>query len=114
MGNIARNTGLFEALLIECGWIFPFQEICIVCDRPIRISFDTKKCLHAEGEPALEFLDGLRVYAHHGVKLPKQYGILLPNQWKAQWYQEERDVSVRKLLSVNRKVFSKRAIANIL
>ncbi|WP_373526665.1 DUF6745 domain-containing protein [Nostoc sp.] len=72
---------------MECGWILPFQEICIVCDRPIRISFDTKKCLYAEGEPALEFLDGLRVYAHHRVKLPKQYGILLPNQWKAQWYQ---------------------------
>ncbi|MEH2203605.1 MAG: DUF6745 domain-containing protein [Nostoc sp.] len=96
-----KHWELFEALLIECGWIFPFKEICIVCDRPIRISFDTEKRLHAEGEPALEFLDGFRVYAHHGIKLPKQYGILLPNQWKAQWYQAEKDFSVRKLLLQN-------------
>ncbi len=96
-----KHWEIFEALLIQCGWIFPFQEICIVCDRPIRISFDTEKRLHAKGEPALEFLDGLRVYAHHGIKLPKQYGMLLPNQWKAQWYQAEKDFSVRKLLLQN-------------
>ncbi|KAF3884457.1 MULTISPECIES: DUF6745 domain-containing protein [Nostocales] len=92
---------LFEALIIECGWIFPFTEICIVCERPIRISFDTEKRLHAEAEPALEFLDGFRVYAHHGVTLPEQYGILFPNQWKAQWYREEKLASVKEVLLQN-------------
>jgi internalin A len=69
-----------QKLLFEhCGWIFTFEKICFVCDRPRHISFDSQNRLHAEGEPAIEFADGWKIYFYHGVRLPEQYGQLHPN-----------------------------------
>jgi internalin A len=48
-----------QKLLFEhCGLIFPFEKICVVCDRPRHLRFDSQNRLHAEGEPAIEFADG--------------------------------------------------------
>jgi hypothetical protein len=92
---------LIEALLINCGWIFPFKEICIVCDRPIQISFDSERHLHAEGEPALKFADGFRLFVHHGVQLPEPFRGISPKQWKAEWYTETKNRLIRKALLEN-------------
>ncbi|MBD0310844.1 MAG: leucine-rich repeat domain-containing protein, partial [Microcoleus sp. T1-bin1] len=71
-----------QKLLFEhCGWIFPLEKICFVCDRPRHLRFDSQNRLHAEGEPAIEFADGWNFYYYHGVKLPEQYGQVHPNQW---------------------------------
>jgi len=70
-----------QKLLFEhCGWIFPFEKICFVCDRPRHLRFDSQNRLHAEGVPAIKFADGWKIYYYHGVKLPKKYGKLHPNQ----------------------------------
>jgi hypothetical protein len=55
-----------QAIMTHCPWIFSFQETCLICDRPTKISFDSENRLHAEGEPAIQFADGFSVYAHHG------------------------------------------------
>ncbi|MEG4329860.1 leucine-rich repeat domain-containing protein [Microcoleus sp. herbarium5] len=47
-----------KLLFEECGWIFPFEKICTVCDRPRHLRFDSQNRLHAEAEPAIEFADG--------------------------------------------------------
>ena len=61
------------SLIEECGWIFAFEGIAIVCDRPIKISLDSNDYLHAEGEPAIQFADGYSMYFHGGVELPEKY-----------------------------------------
>lgn len=55
-----------QAIMSYCPWIFSFQETCLICDRPTKVSFDSENRLHAEGEPAIQFADGFSVYAHHG------------------------------------------------
>ncbi|MDC0834382.1 hypothetical protein POG22_15435 [Geitlerinema sp. CS-897] len=50
----------------HCDFIFQFENVCAVCERPNRLLFDSKNHLHAEGKPALEFADGYQVYAYHG------------------------------------------------
>jgi internalin A len=30
-----------QELFEECGWILPFEKICVVCDRPLHIRFDS-------------------------------------------------------------------------
>lgn len=89
---------LFESLLIECGWIFPFEEVCIISERPIEINFDDEKRLHAEGKPALVFSDGSCNYAHHGVKLPEKYGLVMPELWQSELYFNEKTESVRRVI----------------
>ena len=88
-----------QNLLFEhCGWIFPFEKICLVCDRPRHLRFDSENRLHAEAEPAIEFADGWNFYFYHGVKLPEQYGQVHPNLWKAEWLLSEDNAEVRRVL----------------
>lgn len=95
--NQAKWTA-FQSLVKNCGWILPFENICLVCDRPRILSFDSQKHLHAEGKPAIQFADGFSVYAYHGVTLPEKYGKLHPNQWEAKWLLEEKNAELRRVL----------------
>jgi hypothetical protein len=92
---------IFQVITLECGLIFPYEEKCIVCDRPIKILVDSHGRLHAEGEPALLFADGSRVYVHHGVMLPEKYGAVHPQQWQAQWLLEETNAELKRVLIQN-------------
>ena len=82
----------------HCGWIFPFEKICYVCDRPRHLRFDSQNRLHAEAEPAIEFADGWNFYYYHGVRLPEKYGKLHPNQWQSQWFLAENNAELRRVL----------------
>ena len=87
-----------EELLENCGWIFPFEKVCLICDRPLHLRFDTENRLHAEGESAIGFADGYSLYFHHGVKLPEQYGKVHPDLWQPQWLLSEENAELRRLL----------------
>jgi internalin A len=88
-----------QKLLFEhCGWIFRFEKICAVSDRPRHLRFDSQNRLHAEGEPAIEFADGWNFYYYHGVRLPEQYGKFHPNQWQSQWLLTEENAELRRVL----------------
>ncbi|WP_293365592.1 leucine-rich repeat domain-containing protein [Microcoleus sp. CAWBG27] len=96
-----RSQELFrckQQLFEECGWIFPFEKICLICDRPLHIRFDRENRLHAEGESAIAFADGYSLYFHHGVKLPEQYGKVHPDLWQAEWLLSEENAELRRLL----------------
>lgn len=58
----------FQLLVINCGWIFHFDKLCLVCDHPIQLSFDNQQRLHAEGKPAIQFADGYNLYFYHGTR----------------------------------------------
>jgi len=87
-----------QRLLAECGWIFMFENTCIACDRPIKLSLDRQSRLHALGDSAIEFSDGYKIYAYHGVTLPEQYGRVHPDNWQAQWLLSERNAELRRIL----------------
>ncbi len=42
---------LFQALMWECGWIYPLENVCVVCDRPTVIDLTADP-------PCIEFSDG--------------------------------------------------------
>ncbi|MEL7246738.1 MAG: DUF6745 domain-containing protein, partial [Cyanobacteria bacterium J06573_2] len=60
-------------LIQHCGFIFQFEKVCICCNRPSKLSFDTQNQLHGEGEPAMKFRDGFSVYACHGEHSSEKY-----------------------------------------
>lgn len=89
---------LMQSIVKYCSWMYTFEGICLVCDRPSEIYFDSQQKLHAEGKPALQFSDGYSLYSYHGVTLPEKYGKLLPHQWQPQWLLEENNAEVRRVL----------------
>jgi len=72
----------FQTVTQSCGWILPLEKIVIVCDRPIKLSFDDDYRLHAEAEPAIQFADGYSLYSHHGVTYLKNMGHCTPESGK--------------------------------
>jgi Leucine Rich repeats (2 copies) len=85
-------------LLAECGWVFAFENVCIVCSRPTKLSLDREFRLHAVGESALEFADGCKLYAIDGVTLPEKYGEIHPQHWQSQWLLEEKNAGLKRIL----------------
>ncbi|MBE9183165.1 hypothetical protein IQ270_00095 [Microcoleus sp. LEGE 07076] len=53
---------VIRSLIQECGWIFAFEEIAIVCDRPLKISFDINNHLYGERQYAIQFADGYGLF----------------------------------------------------
>ena len=93
-----KMSSLYQLLDKYCGWVFPYEKFCFVCERPIKVSIDNQDYLHAEGEPAMQFVDGYNLYAYHGLALPEKYGILHSHQWQAQWLLEEEKLDLRRVL----------------
>lgn len=81
-----------------CSWIVPFENVCLVCDRPTYLSFDSERRLHGDGKPALAFSDQFVVYAYHGVVLPEKYGAVPSARWQAQWLFDELNAEIRRIL----------------
>lgn len=88
----------FKSLVENCGWIYPFEKKCFVCDRPIQLHFDSEYLLHAEGQPAVEFADKFSVYSYRGVRLPEIIGQVPPQSWQASWLLTEQNAEVRRVL----------------
>lgn len=96
--SYGRNWIVFQSLVRDCGWIYPYDKVCVVCSKPIALSFDSNYRLHAEGKPAVQFADGFSIYAYHGVILPEWYGRLHPDQWQSKWVLKEKNAEVRRAL----------------
>ena len=88
----------FWKVIQECGWIFPFKDICVICDRPLKMNLDNQYRLHGEGEPAVEYADGFSIYAYQGLGLPEKYGKINSDKWRTQWILEERNAELRRVL----------------
>ncbi|MEG4421803.1 hypothetical protein QUA70_24935 [Microcoleus sp. LAD1_D5] len=96
--SYGRNWIVFQSIVRDCGWIYPYDKVCVVCERPIALSADSNHRLHAEGTPAVQFADGFSIYAYHGVILPEWYGRLHPHQWQSKWVLKEQNAEVRRAL----------------
>ncbi|MEB3178185.1 MAG: hypothetical protein VKL59_03970 [Nostocaceae cyanobacterium] len=96
--NNHKKWQLFQSLVINCGWIFPYEHTCIVCERPIKLSLDSDLLPHGEGEFALLFADGYSLYSNHGVLIPRKYGQVHPSRWEVQWILEEENPEIRHTL----------------
>jgi hypothetical protein len=57
---------ILQALVTSCYSILPFEGVCVICDRPNRLSFNAENRLYAKGEPAIEFRDGFGIYVYEG------------------------------------------------
>ncbi len=89
----------FKNIVQYCGWIFDYNNVCIVSNRPIKLSYDEQNNLHeSNGKPAIEYADGFKVYAYHGVWIPEKYGEIPSSQWKSDWLLSEENAELRRIL----------------
>jgi hypothetical protein len=87
-----------QAVTMKCGTIIPYENVCLVINRPCRLLLDEQSRLHGEGEPAIAYPDGSYLYLFHGVHLPPKYADVHPHQWQASWLLAEENGELRRAL----------------
>lgn len=71
--------------------------VCFVCEHPSRLSIDNQGNAHRENGPAMEFLDGWKVYAWHGRRVPSEI-IEHPERITVRQIEKEPNVEVRRIM----------------
>lgn len=61
-------------LSAKIGWWIPMDEMIIVTRKPLYIKMEQQR-LHSRQGPAIEFADGMKVYAMNGVRFPDEQSI---------------------------------------
>ena len=57
----------------SCGWMFAYDKVAFVSERPVEINWDDRGLLHSETGMSVKFRDGWGVHSWHGIKIPEEW-----------------------------------------
>ncbi|WP_141579457.1 pentapeptide repeat-containing protein [Actinomadura sp. WMMA1423] len=73
-----HRLALWKELIESCGGWWPFEKVCLLCERPAQIRLATSPrtgedplVLHCRTGPALRYRDGFSLHALHGRVVPE-------------------------------------------
>ena len=71
--DLKKKLSILEEIGFSCGWLFPFDTVCVICERPseIHLTADRSRPHRTDG-PCLVFRDGWELYALNGVAVDKE------------------------------------------
>lgn len=72
---------LWDQLVRSCGPVYPYENYCLMTERPVRACRNEEDVLHCDDGPALAYRDGFELYALEGLLLPEH----LPHAVTAPW-----------------------------
>ena len=87
----------WDVLSKNSFWLYPFDGICFVCDRPTYIGQDDRHRLHSDERAAIEFSDGWKMYYWHGVQIPER-AVTDIGSYTAKEILAEKNTEVRRAL----------------
>jgi hypothetical protein len=90
-----KGVGLFEAVR-TCGWVYTFEDIALISDRPCKLYRDSTGRLHSDDCAAVEYRDGYKQYFWHGTPVP-EYVILSPEKITLEDILTETNQEIRRV-----------------
>jgi hypothetical protein len=78
------------------GWWCPFENLCFVCHKPVKIKTNRNNMLHADGENAIEYKDGFRVWALNSVRVTKEIAETPWNELDSNLVLTEQNAEIRR------------------
>ena len=78
-------------------WWFESDGIVFASNHPAALTVDSQGRLHNEGGSALDYGDGFRLFAIHGVRVEEEV-VLHPERISVEWIEVEDNVEVRRVL----------------
>ena len=57
----------------NCGWWWPFENVCILSEHPSWLSLDDEGRMHGEKRAATQYPDGWGVYSWRGTRIPANW-----------------------------------------
>ena len=89
--NVYKDTS-------ELSLIYPFDDICFVCSKPIEIYFNENKVLHNSNGASIKYKNGFELYHLNGVKVTKEIVKIKPEKITVNMILQEQNVEVRREL----------------
>lgn len=81
----------------SCMWWYPFENYCIVCNKPKQINWNgTNEYIHSYEKPAVEFRDGWCVYCIDGIRV-KEKLIKEPMTITIQEIEQEENAELKRI-----------------
>jgi hypothetical protein len=96
--KIDRNIEGMIQTAKTCGWVWVYDTFVVISAKPIAVRIDNKVIHSSDGTPAIEYADGLKVYAYEGVRIPEKYGKVPVDLWDPQWILKESNADIRTKL----------------
>lgn len=81
----------------HAGWWWPFRGLCVLTERPDRLSRDAEGRLHSADGMALRYRDQWGIYAWHGVRVNEAL-IMRPDTLTPHQILQERNAEVRRVM----------------
>lgn len=75
-GDVSKNFEIWKATS-ELGMIFPFDNVCVVTQKPITIKLNANRVAHCDGGPAIEYagrgngITNIKIFMLNGVRVPE-------------------------------------------
>lgn len=82
---------------VKLGPIYPFDDICLVSKKPIKIVRKDNQ-LHNDNGPSIEYCDGFCLYHLNGVKMDKEYVMTPWNKLDPKLILKEQNAEIRREL----------------
>jgi hypothetical protein len=89
--NIYKETS-------KLSLIYPFDDICFVCKKPIEIHFNESKVLHNEKGASIKYEGGFELYHLNGVSVDKKIVMTPSEKITVKQILSEKNVEVRREL----------------
>lgn len=89
---------VWEDVINKTGYFFPFEKVCIMCNRPFT-QWDENHELHCEDGPAIKFRRGTEcdVYMIRGVKVP-EHVVMRPETIDIDMINKEENAEVKRIM----------------
>jgi hypothetical protein len=79
------------------GWVIPYESLCLVSDKPLRMECNPTGDLHSLTGSALEFADGFAVHAVDGIVVP-DFIVEEPQRITTRMIDNERNAALRRIM----------------
>jgi hypothetical protein len=86
-----------EELVKHCGWFYPYENVCVACERPLIFHLNGIGRMHCEDGPALVLRCGHRQFHFNGVRVTEQI-ICAPETLTIDQIESEPNVEVRRVM----------------
>ena len=73
--DLTKQTDMMVPLMDlakHSNWVFPYENIAIMSEKPIICSLNKDKVIHSETGPAIAYSDGFEIYAVNGKVITKE------------------------------------------
>jgi hypothetical protein len=91
-----RRFTLFQEVAQSCNWWWPFENICVVSDRPKLVKMQNG-VIHNEEGPAIEFRDGFKIWGLEGVRVTEKI-VMAPETITPEEIQKETNAEIQRIM----------------